>query len=126
MERMLRFIRILLVYLDWIGLIGTMITFGIIGWSKSIWISLCIFLAAMIMLWIMIEESSKRYSKNRRISAGKPLGYPLIDCSLALGLILYYSWFPAQYKFLILCVITTLIVDFLLWMINHIIDTLET
>lgn len=125
MIRLLRFVRVILVYMDWIGILGILGIFGVIVWNKSMWVSLGVFLTALLLLWIMFEESSKRYSKKNRISAGKPLGYPLMDCSLGLGLILYFNSIPTAYAPLIICVIATLLVDFLLWIVNHIIDTLE-
>ena len=125
MMQLLRYARVILVYLDWIGILSILGIFGVIVWSKSIWVSMVVFLTALILLWIMFEESSKRYSKKSRISAGKPLGYPLMDCSLGLGLILCFNSIPSAYTPLIICTIVTLILDFLLWIVNHLIDVLE-
>ena len=58
MVQLLRYARVILVYLDWIGILSRLGIFGVIVWSKSVWVSLVVFLTALIVLWIMFEESS--------------------------------------------------------------------
>ncbi len=114
---MLATIRKILAYLDWLMLISFIMVFGIYLIPKTIVGGIIAFVCAIGLLLIMFEESSNRYSSNRRISFGNPLGNPLVD--IALGIFAYHNLAQTDnYYYLFLIGIIMVGIDFLLWSIK--------
>lgn len=86
---MLATVKSILSYLNWLALIAFIIIFGLYLIPKLLIVSVLVFLFALGMLLIMLKETSRKYSPENRVSAGKPLGNPLVDISC--GVYAYYS-----------------------------------
>jgi hypothetical protein len=118
---MLATIRKVLSYLNWISLIAFTATFGIMLYPKNWWGGIIVLVVALFITYVMIEQSSPTYSQANRISGGKPLGNPLVDLGLLFFAIMAYyeasEWHP-----LIIVGVVSVVIDFLLWLVNVIIN----
>lgn len=114
---MLVAIRKILAYLDWLALIAFIIVFGILLIQKNVTAGVITFIFAVAIIFIMIAESSKRYSPQNRVGGGKPLGNPLVDVGLAVyG---FVSFSPGNHlNTLYIAGIIMVTIDLLLWMVN--------
>jgi hypothetical protein len=66
---------------------------------------------------MMIHYSSKKYSPERRVSAGTPLGHPLVDCGLAV--FAFAAWAEAGVWTPLMAVGAVMVgIDFLLWAVK--------
>lgn len=116
---MLATIRKIFAYLDWLSLIGFIVVFGIYLIPKTMIGGVVTIVCAIGLLLIMFEESSKTYSPNRRISAGKPLGNPLVD--IGLGIFAYLNLDTTNnLNNLFIAGLVMVGIDFILWVINSI------
>lgn len=121
---MLATIKTILAYLEWVGLIAIVSTIGVLFWSISIAASIIIIAISVFLVCYLIVHSSKKYSAQSRISSGKPLGWPLIDLTLCLGLcygLATEEVAPQLLPFYVLSAFTTG-VDFMLWVVNRFTD----
>lgn len=69
---------------EWVALIGFIVVFGSLIWRISVVGAILAFLLAVAMIGFMFVRSSLKFSPQNRISAGKPLGEPLVDTAILL------------------------------------------
>lgn len=116
---MLATIKKWLAYLDWVALIGFIVVFGSLIWRISVVGAILAFLLAVAMIGFMFVRSSLKFSPQNRISAGKPLGEPLVDTA-----ILLYSYVAIldegpQWNPLFVAGLCMVIIDLALWFVGQ-------
>lgn len=116
---MLATIRKVLAYLDWIMLVLFIVVFGIYLIPKTMIGGIAAIICGGAMLLIMFEESSKSYSPQRRISAGNPLGNPLVDIALFVYGLQEFTEAP-EIHWLYLTGLLMVGVDLILWTVKQI------